>query len=239
MAQVLIDRPRHGSRMRGYRRQRCANRRTELDEAPKSEPIRHRHAGHDKYFNDLFGPLLRYLERNVGRPWSKVYSEICTQNNLRSAAQKHLRHHVFDFVACSVQLVDGVPYTADGRYPLGRYGRRHFYVCPKTGLLRKTKRERPRRAVGHRITVSKRLQYHRLEGFWCEVVLRPIPAEREGCWDAVLNKPLLLVKAEEATQLYGFEAYALSKRPLSRREARRLVKQAKGRIGGKRTNRSV
>ncbi len=30
------------------------------------------------YFNNNLEPLIRYLQSNTGRPWSKVYSELCS-----------------------------------------------------------------------------------------------------------------------------------------------------------------
>ncbi len=146
MAQVLIERPRAFS-SRKYRGQRRANSRVPLDGAPRREGTGRRARGGEKEFTDLFGPLRRFLLKNVGRPWNKVYSEVCARADLRNPAQRQLRHHIFDFVEANVMLIDGVPHTANGRWPLdgsNPYIDR-FYVCPRTGLLRHVRPRKPRR----------------------------------------------------------------------------------------------
>jgi len=48
------------------------------DELPKREQIGAKWDNHrgGKQFTDVLGPLYRYLLKQVGRPWDKVYSEI-------------------------------------------------------------------------------------------------------------------------------------------------------------------
>ena len=43
-------------------------------------------------------PLFNYLKRNVGRPWAKVYAEICAVADPRTFEGKHLREHVRQWV---------------------------------------------------------------------------------------------------------------------------------------------
>ena len=141
MDKVIVERPRHGSRMRrpskGYRRafKRCA-----WEDQPKREKIR---LGKSKCLNEHLGPLRRYLRSQVGRPWSKVHAEICANISRDSAVQDHVRDHVDDIVATHVVLVDGVPCSGEGRdygEPLRLSRWRQLYVCPRTGILRRDRK---------------------------------------------------------------------------------------------------
>lgn len=55
-----------------------------------------------KDFSDKLGPARRWLDRQVGRPWAKVYSELFARFDPRSTAGRHIIHdHVLDWVARS------------------------------------------------------------------------------------------------------------------------------------------
>jgi hypothetical protein len=49
-------------------------------------------------FNDYLNPLFRFLQKQVGRPWHKVYSELCSQADARSLQGHHLRQHIEGYV---------------------------------------------------------------------------------------------------------------------------------------------
>src|ERR1043166_5128733 len=108
MAKVIVERPRHGSRMRGkgkgYQR---AQQRIDRDEAPKREAMKRSLRWMTKSLNEHLSPLRRYLEKQVGRPWANVFGEICEQISRNSAVQDHVRDHVFDYVADKVVVIDG------------------------------------------------------------------------------------------------------------------------------------
>jgi hypothetical protein len=143
MAQVIVERPRRGSRykgrLKGYNRRQ---RRCRLDEAPRRESMMALRGG-SRDLNEHLGPLRRYLASQVGRPWNKVYSEICRHIRLDSAVQSHVRDHVDQYVETHVVLIDGRPCHGSppwiGR-PIGFLRISLFYVCPRTGLLRKAPR---------------------------------------------------------------------------------------------------
>lgn len=87
-----------------------------------------------KSFTDLLGPLRRYLQKNVGRPWDKVHSEA----NAALKAGGWGVQHVFQ-----VHFLDEVDRQVfrreDGRLISRRSGSerqvRGYYVHPRTGLL--------------------------------------------------------------------------------------------------------
>ena len=80
MAKVLVERPRliDSTEHRG--------RKLPDELLPKSLGVRRavREAGGYKQLNENLAPLRRYLERQVGRPWNKVFSDIAA--NLKSTS---------------------------------------------------------------------------------------------------------------------------------------------------------
>lgn len=232
MYEVIIETARKGG---GTRRPKGQRKREAKGHLPKQEGMRRRwsSASEQKFFNDVLGPVRRFLRSRCGRPWNKVYSEICQHVDKRSVAQKHLLTHVWQFVERNVTLVDGVPYVTCGR--MWRPAYRWFYICPSTGLLKST--EQVRKQQPHevrRLIESDTLQYHRLQGIWHKVTLRPVPSDASGCCDAVTGELVTQMKPGALQSLYGRGAYALSKRPLSREEERELRKEIKRRSEYKR-----
>src|SRR6202047_4117718 len=95
MPKVIVERPRRG----GGRARK--GRARPFEELPGKEGMRRRYvlSGDRKELNENLAPLRRYLERQVGRPWNKVYSEIARQFHADSTVQQHVRGHLRDFVA--------------------------------------------------------------------------------------------------------------------------------------------
>lgn len=149
MAKVIVERPRkkgHSwNKPKGYQRQL---RRLGVDGSPSREGIKARWQGRTKDLNEHLGPLRRYLDSQVGRPWDKVFAEICACIDRASAVQDHVRDHVEAYVATHVLLIDGVPCSGEGGrnygQPLHRLRYRPWYVCPRTGLLRRVKAQERR-----------------------------------------------------------------------------------------------
>ena len=91
----------------------------------------------DKSFTDVLGPLRRYLHKNVGRPWDKIYSEATA--SLKSGGWGV--HHVFtnhflgevDRTVYEDETGALVSLSHSNRF--GRLPVWGFYVHPRTGLL--------------------------------------------------------------------------------------------------------
>jgi hypothetical protein len=237
MAKVIVERPRFGSRARGqakgYRRslQRLGD-----DGLPSREGIKQHCRGSTKSLNEHLGPLRRYLDSQVGRPWDKVFAEICAHIDRNSAVQDHVRDHVEGYVTTHVILIDGVPCTGEGGWtygkPLHEFRYRPWYVCPRTGLLRRVKvtsRKRPGPPKPENpppyIRVSDTLQCRFLNGAWHLVTVKPLPTppDRRGhavATDALLNVPVAQLTPLEARRHYGAEVYAVAYRRLARKELR-------------------
>src|SRR5258708_15065697 len=90
MAQVIVERP----RLHGHNSRKGRDR--DWDALPSQEGMRrpHKLSGNWKELNENLAPLRRYLERQVGRPWDKVYSEIAERLRADSAVRQHVRYHL-------------------------------------------------------------------------------------------------------------------------------------------------
>jgi len=53
-----------------------------------------RAATHCQYPHDRLAPMRRWLRCQIGRPWSKVYHELCQEADARTMKGWHLRDHV-------------------------------------------------------------------------------------------------------------------------------------------------
>lgn len=180
MYKVIVERPRRGG---GFASERRVD---DLEESPRCEGLRKRHRSR-KWFNENLRPLERYLAGQVGRPWSKVYGEICANIDRRNTVQQHIHQHLDDFVAMPVVEVDGVLSVTrhwGGLAPLTDPWTPRFYVCPRTGLLRENKAHlQARRDLAHRrreataaVHPDRRIldpwrQLHRIGGCWFQVEL--------------------------------------------------------------------
>ena len=237
MAKVIVERPRIKGRAwrkpKGYKKllQNCGT-----DGSPHREGIKRCWQGGSKFLNEHLGPLRRYLDSQVGRPWDKVFSEICTHINGNSAVQDHVRDHVEDYVVVHVLFIDGVPCNGEGGWhygrPLREMGWKPWYVCPRSGLLRRVKssgRKRPHRPKKEEppryIRVGDSLQCRFIENGWHLVTLKPLPLvdrHRLGCdeIDILLKRSVANINPREAQEQYGAEVYAVAKRRLARRELR-------------------
>jgi len=243
MYKVIVERPRIRA---SFARSRPDP--VDLDCSPRQEGIRKRHT-HRKHLNENLRPLQRYLAAQVGRPWDKVYSEMCAAIDRRNTVQQHIHQHIGDFVAIRVVEIDGALHEdlGDGRsHPLrDRYGS-ELYVDPCSGLLCRNRwRERARRQhrdecerKGSELSqqwrrVSPTVQLHKIDGIWYRIELAKITeaafAQRQ--LDAVRKLDLRRCPRSTAVkgvpsslELYGDEdAYAREKRQLSARELRRFA----------------
>jgi hypothetical protein len=240
MAKVIVERPRKKdfawNKPKGYLRRL---QRYGEDGPPAREGIEARWQGGTKSLNEHLGPLRRYLDSQVGRPWDKVFSEICAHINRNSTVQDHVRDHVEDYVTRHVLLIDGVLCSGEPGYrygkPLTENSWRPWYVCPRTGLLRripaKKRRQRREPKCSKRpkppeyIRVSDTLVCCYRKGGWDLVTVRPLPPRSvlesySSAIDVILNRRTTEITPAQARSLYGAEVYAVSSRRLSRSEQR-------------------
>jgi hypothetical protein len=138
-------------------------------------------AGNGKELNENLAPLRRYLERQVGRPWDKVYSEIAANLRADNTVQQHVRDHLRNFVAVKPRR-----YVRWYGNPVSGLWHQPLYVDEKDGILKRTDRlpeekarrrarhNLPRRPVDH-VALAGDRELRRIAGFWYELRLAPIP----------------------------------------------------------------
>ena len=159
MHKVLIERPRGGSwlpspktrlRWSGY------DPGKEYD-YPKRGSTSWNRIVDRKHFSDLLGPLFRYLDKQVGRPWWKIEGEIRKTMDIASVTGRHLWNHIINHVTVHCWVDEkGGPH---GFRWCGRV--EDLYVHPRTGLLRRRRPERRDRA-GERRNRIEQADYVRL-----------------------------------------------------------------------------
>ena len=123
MHKVIVERPRVGGR-----RARKGRPPRDLEDHLAKEGIGRPYLADSKALNEHLGPLRRFLRKQLGRPWNKVYSEICEGLRAGNALGDHVRKHLFDYVTLENLNLP----RAKRRYRL-------FYVDARTGILRLTK----------------------------------------------------------------------------------------------------
>jgi hypothetical protein len=238
MGKVLVERPRFG-RWRGANRpgKGYARRLKKCLDAGDSPPHREGMTashGRGKHFNEHLGPLRRFLDANVGRPWDKVYSEICRHVDRGNVVQKHILTHLFDYVVTCTVLIDGQPCRGESHWghrygePLRTSHRRHrWYVCPKSGLLRKSKyipydwRKKPEPPRTVKLN-NKQVCVER-GGKWELITVALVEKwapEEVPAYDKVLQRHVedRGPATPDSMEDYGRARYAVSRRVLSRKE---------------------
>ena len=90
-----------------------------------------------KEFNDKLGPMYRWLERQLGRPWDEVHSEVTKTFDTRTTAGRHI---VNDHLLSSVEVTEPVYryYYRHTDDPNTSYSKHDFYV-DDNGILCKRK----------------------------------------------------------------------------------------------------
>lgn len=233
MAKVIVERPRHNSR-HGHFTPGRTRALTDDDDTPLPVRVKPTRQEKTKNLNEHLGPLKRFIDKQVGRPWDKVYSEISAHLKATNPVQQHVRDHLEDFVAVRTRMENGKVVSAHnylGPVTLEKEWRR-YYVHPKTGLLRRnphwasfTARRKAdaaakaaERAKRMR-SVSAYVQLHRLEdGGWWEITLKDVGTE--AVEDVVLAAELSTLPA---AALYGRPGvYAARKRALGKKEKKAL-----------------
>jgi hypothetical protein len=135
MYKVIVERPRRGK----DGDETAARLRNDFD-GPMRLGMR---AGYgSRSLNENLAPLRRYLQAQIGRPWNKVFSEICTGIDRRNTVQQHIHQHLRDFIAIDVDLREGRLVDLAPRWAfLGRDSgiAQELYVDPRTGLIRSNK----------------------------------------------------------------------------------------------------
>lgn len=145
MAKVVIERPRGGSHLPSLK----TAKRLSKDEVNaedhgatrlRSSPVAQ--YGYDAKPSELHSsPLRRFLQKRIGRPWNKIYSELSEVDERSISGQRVLNH-----IECEVEFhceeIDKKIYRKND-WMHGLRGKRPvegFFIHPRTGLLCYAKR---------------------------------------------------------------------------------------------------
>ena len=137
IAKVVTERPRRGhvNTSKKWGRRLGKNEYDAEDHGPTRAPIarHHQYGWNAKEFSDVLGPLRRYLRKQVGRPWNKVWSEISRILDNRSLSGQHIFDHIqWEVTQHACVGTDGCVYDRRWSGPVRVSG---LYVHPTTGLL--------------------------------------------------------------------------------------------------------
>lgn len=220
----------------------CPNRRLQgrdPDELPSRAPMRER--GLEVGFHTTFrpSPLNRMLDSMVGRPWTKVFSEMCRTFDRRNPLERDHRRWLTGQVACNTELVGNevvVRTATSGLQPLTAICE-DYYVHPKSGLLlrshpgaahehreriRAHKEQRLRDEQARMRPLDERRQLHCIDGLWYEIALAStegLEDEPRICRDVLIGTMYVTHAKHCSTSRFGIpDRYAKSKRQLSGKE---------------------
>ncbi len=185
--------------------------------------------------------LVAFLHRNVGRPWESVRAELLAMMSPENPIQKMILDRLGELVATTVVLLEGKPHRVvsgggDVRAtlrPLCGSKWNSLYVCPYSKRLRSVS------ASGSDSFLRKQnpdvrpagplAQYRKMNGTWYWVELAFLPSIADGrCnhYDVLLHAPISDISSETLKKMYGtYDRYAISKRPLTKRELARLAEE--------------
>jgi hypothetical protein len=260
---ITIERPRRGSHGKSKHLRRLAQDNTRfveplngadlgdvesyefdvLDNLPRQLTGRKeaKYAGNQKYLTDNLKPLERYLHKQVGRPWNKVYSELCKRLDRSTVSGMHVFSHIHQFVEGFIEPGKDnyyyesiifeqigkrmVPHVSRGRWRSKRPLYNVLYIHPSTGILTLAK---PKVAVKPQVNqvVMNGCHFHKVNGIWYEVFFQKFPEEsscrgKGSMFDALADR---LLTTDEASQCYGKWIYAESKRQCNKYEIRAILK---------------
>ena len=182
MQKIIVERPRRGGRRLIHKPRR---RGEDWEGFPSRQGIR-RQWKDRKELSDNLNPLWRYLDKQVGRPWDDVWSEIGQRLDFRSVLGFHVKSHIDEHVKQRVRMINGRAHAISVWAPGGWGPVFGMFVHPETGRLERGHRwnawrdakgnpltpawkinpyEALRRIVDH----DTQLHFHR--GQWYEVKL--------------------------------------------------------------------
>jgi hypothetical protein len=260
---ITIERPRGGSHGKSEHLRRLAQDNTRfvepldgadlgdletydfdvLDNLPRQITGRKeaKYGGNQKYLTDNLKPLERYLHKQVGRPWNKIYSELCKRLDRSTVSGMHVFSHIHQFVEgfiepgkdnyYSTQIVFEqigkrmVPHVSGGGYRRKRPLYNVLFIHPSTGILTLAK---PKVAVKPQVNqvVMNGCHFYKVDGIWYEVFFQKFPempayGGQVSVLDAFADRQITL---DEASQRYGKRVYVESKRQCNKYEIRAILK---------------
>ncbi len=179
MFKVIVERPRwaHGATYnRAYK--------GEVEDLPSRLGMKRSARGRPgcKHLNENLQPLRRYLWKQRGRPWDKVFSEISANLDASHTVKQHVRDHLEDFVLTNPSLDRAghlqAPHARRG-WPHPNRWAPFLYVDPRDGILKESaklwrKQRQRQKMTEHKgpsceIKLSERERLLQIKGIWYRV----------------------------------------------------------------------
>ena len=195
MSKVIVERPRFKPR----RASGCPPKIDADSDLPAFIGMKRLHKERQNYktLNENLAPLKRYLFKQVGRPWNKVYSEISEHLRADNPVQQHVRDHLKDFVEINPRCGLTSRYSILGK----ELWWQPLYVHPDNGLLCRTDQHPARRAARiveankpkpeiDRVKVTTELELRLIDGLWYEVQMAPIPQPEYISENRLVRQPI-------------------------------------------------
>lgn len=188
MFKVIVERPRWGRRHAPKSKLRY-DKVTERKHATGRRLVLE-HSGYTKCLNENLAPLKRYLHKQVGRPWDKVYSEISQHLDTSSTVKQHVRDHLTDFILVNVTVDrDGSFFAGNhwGRPTTPEHWWAKLYVDPNDNLIKRTDKLCRKLGLTHYREKLRADRKHRAHGWRFDQNLRVLTETRfliklNGCW---------------------------------------------------------
>ena len=192
------------------------------DSVPRRQSMHHRESDNRKHSHTNGKVFMRVLEKQVGRPWDKIYSELSS-----IFPKSHDWHNLVGwYVELNAVMHDGqvmVHNAHTGYMPLEAWGRHVLYVCPKTGLLKKlpSKSRKYKHTKYEFITVSEYEQIHKIFGIWYLLKLENEPVKKVWRWKPVPGQFIPPLDKTVAESRIGNERYGhwVEETPYSEKDA--------------------
>ena len=109
------------------------------EDSPDKEPMRPR--SRDTDLKDRLSPLYRWLGKQCGQPWNKVYSDL-SEIDFNGVAGVHIKNHIDWWVEKYPVYINDIAYYPDTRWFARQIDHESFYV-DKQGILRRGKKTKP------------------------------------------------------------------------------------------------
>lgn len=150
---LLTERERLGHGMKFHEVRGAKGNRTFDEDAVGGKESIHRRRRESlvprKRFNENLNPLKDFLRTNTGRPWDKVYGDICKAFDKRKVINNHILEHLFQYVETKdLEVIEGKVYWRSnwrGLVPI-KESYSEWYVDPRDGILKKTSKQ-PKHSV--------------------------------------------------------------------------------------------
>ena len=138
----------------------------------------------EKGFGENLAPLKRFINKQIGRPWNKVYSEICQHNSKAGAVGLHIFQHLFAYIETNTEKYEhGRIYTKAGdttHWNWARYEISHgtLYVDPNDNIIKRYKKNKKQpqpKTETKSINVDADTSIENIDGIWYRITWSATP----------------------------------------------------------------